>query len=186
LEKWNEDTIKEHQEKMINYFLETFYLSEPYKSKSNWNTTVTESTAFSPLDSDATDLAEGNKPVELRVFDYVIKVKTWQDVFIKFIEQTKHNAKFDFEYILRNQGELFNRNETILKWIKLKNIIDDKIELSDRYKTLNGKTWANTTNLTEDELFLHVNISASTCMARITNIMNKFNISDKDVEINLK
>jgi hypothetical protein len=185
LNNWNEDSIKTHQEKMIAYFLKTFDLPDAYKTRSNWSTTVIESTTFSPVHSDAADLAEGNKPVELRVFDNVIKVRTWQDVFIKFIEQVKNSKIIDFEYILQNQTELFNRNEVILKWKILKNIIEDKVQLSDRYKNLNGKTWKNIENLKEDELFLHINISASTCMNRISNIMNKFNISEKDVEIDL-
>ncbi|MCL1994189.1 MAG: DUF262 domain-containing HNH endonuclease family protein [Spirochaetes bacterium] len=183
---WNEKSIKEHQENMIKWFLDTFPLSESYKFESNWNTIVTESKTFSPLDNDAVDLAEGNKPVELRIYNNTFKVKTWQDVFIKFIEHIKNNKNIDFEYILENQIELFNKTETIISWLKLKEIIEDKIELSNRYKTINGKTWKNVPNLNDNEIFIHINISAYTCITRINNIMNKFNISNNDVEIDLK
>jgi len=183
---WNEESIKKHQEKMINWFLETFSLPDAYKSNSNWSTVVIESTSFFPLDNDAADIAEGNKPIELRIFDNVIKVATWQDVFIKFIEFTKSNNTFDFDYILENQNELFNRNETLVKWSNLKLVIEDKIDLTNRYKTFKGKTWDKVNNLNNEELFIHVNISASACMTRIASVMNKFNLSENDVEIKLR
>jgi len=183
---WNEESIKKHQEKMINWFLETFSLPDAYKSNSNWSTVVIESTSFFPLDNDAADIAEGNKPIELRIFDNVIKVATWQDVFIKFIEFTKSNNTFDFDYILENQNELFNRNETLVKWSNLKLVIEDKIDLTNRYKTFKGKTWDKVNNLNNEELFIHVNISASACMTRIASVMNKFNLSKNDVEIKLR
>jgi len=183
---WNENVIKEHQENMINWFLDTFPLPEAYKFESNWNTTVTESKTFSPVDNDAVDVAEGNKPVELRIFNNVIKVKTWQDVFLKFIEHTKNNKNIDFSYLIQNQIEIFNRDDTIINWRKLKEIIDDRIELTDRYKTLNGKTWEKVVDLTDAEIFIHINISAYSCIMRIANIMNKFNFSNNDVEIDLK
>ena len=183
---WNESSINEHQENMINWFLETFSLPESYRFESNWNTTVTESKTFSPLDNDAGDVAEGNKPVELRVNDNIIKVKTWQDVFLKFIDYARKGKNVDFDYILQNQIEMFNRDDTIISWHRLKEIIDKKIELTDRYKNINGKTWEKVTNLNDDEIFIHINISAYSCMMRIANIMNKFNFSSSDVEINLK
>ena len=183
---WNENIIKEHQENMINWFLDTFSLPEAYKFESNWNTTITESKTFSPLDNDAVDIAEGNKPVELRIYNNAIKVKTWQNVFIKFIEHSKNNKNIDFSYLIQNQMEIFNRDDTIINWRKLKEIIDDKIELSDRYKTLNEKTWEKVIDLTDDEIFIHINISAYSCIMRIANIMNKFNFSNNDVEIDLK
>jgi len=183
---WNESSINEHQENMINWFLETFSLPESYRFESNWNTTVTESKTFSPLDNDAGDVAEGNKPVELRINDNIIKVKTWQDVFLKFIDYARKGKNVDFDYILQNQIEMFNRDDTIISWHRLKEIIDKKIELTDRYKNINGKTWEKVTNLNDDEIFIHINISAYSCMMRIANIMNKFNFSSSDVEINLK
>ena len=184
-DSWNEDSIQEHQVKMIDWFLKTFPLPDAYQSNSNWNTTVIESTTFSPLYNDATDIAEGNKPIELRIFENAIKVNTWQDVFIKFIEFAKNNKNFDFDYILENQYELFNKNETILKWTKLKSLIEERIDLTNRYKTFKGKVWDKVINLSNEELFIHINISASTCITRIANVMNKFNISENEVEIKL-
>lgn len=61
---------------MINWFLETFPIADQYKHASNWNTKELDVTEFSPLDNDAGDIAEGNKPLKLKIDDYEIKVST--------------------------------------------------------------------------------------------------------------
>lgn len=183
---WDEQSIKEHQSNMINWFLDTFPLPELYKNKENWNTQIIRSTSFSPLDSDAGEIAEGNKPIELGIKGKVIKVKSWQDVFIKFLKYLRDDPDFDFEFILDNQSELFGRNETIVKWSTLKDLIDSKIELSNRYKTFEGKVWNKVKKLDDNLSFIHINMSASNCMTRIGNVMDKFNISGNSIEIKLK
>lgn len=183
---WDEASIKDHQTNMVNWFLSTFPLPLEFKEKSNWNTQTIENTSFSPLDSDAGEMAEGNKPVELHISDDIIKVKTWQDVFIKFLKYLRDSPDFDFEFILDNQTELFRREQTIIKWDSLKELIDAKVHLSTRYKTFNGKVWDKEKELTDDLLFIHINISASNCMTRIGNIMQKFNMAENYVEIKLK
>ena len=184
--RWNEESIKEHQSKMINWFLETFPLPEAFRSSSNWNTNVTnEKESISPMNSDIVDIITSNKPQELRVFDSIFKVKTWQDVFINFIDFTRKSDLFDFEFILDNQEELFGRNTTIIKWIHLKPLIDEGITEKNRYKSLQGLTFDKVINLSNDVLFIHVNISARDCMTRIERIMEKFNLSENDVEIKL-
>jgi uncharacterized protein with ParB-like and HNH nuclease domain len=183
---WNEDSLKEHQLNMVKWFLSTFPLPEEFKEKANWNTQKIENTSFSPLDSDAGEMAEGNKPVELLINEEVIKVKTWQDVFIKFLKYLKDNPAYDFEFILDNQTELFRRDETIIKWSSLKELIDAKVDLSSRFKTFSGKVWDKEKELNDDLLFVHINISASACMTRIGNVMQKFNMAESSVEIRLK
>ena len=183
---WNEQSIKEHQSNMINWLLEAFPLPEEYKEKANWNTQIVENTIFSPLDTDAGEMAEGNKPIELHINKNVIKVKSWQDVFIKFLRYLKDSPEFDFDFILNNQSELFSREETIIKWSTLKELIDTKIDLSTRFKTFDGKVWDKVKELDEDLLFIHINISASRCMFRIANIMEKFTLSESFVEIRLR
>ncbi|MAN60074.1 MAG: hypothetical protein CMC08_09595 [Flavobacteriaceae bacterium] len=183
---WNEDSIKEHQLNMVKWFLSTFPLPEEFKEKANWNTQKIENTSFSPLDSDAGEMAEGNKPVELLINDEVIKVKTWQDVFIKFLKYLRDNPAYDFEFILDNQTELFRRDEAIIKWSSLKELIDAKVDLSSRFKTFNGKVWDKEKELNDELLFVHINISASACMSRIGNVMQKFNMAENSVEIRLK
>jgi len=183
---WNRQSIKEHQKNMIGWFLETFPLPEEYKYKNNWNTETKESEWFSPLDTDAGNIAEGNKPTELRIFDEKIKVKTWQDVFINFLKYIKDTPKYDFELILDNQRELFGRDDAILKWPALKALIDANIDLSSRYKTFDGKPWNKVKKLDDNVLFSHINISASACITRIANVMNKLFIEQDSVKIRLK
>ena len=183
---WNEQSIKEHQTNMASWFLETFPLPEQYKDKANWNTQTIENTLFSPLDTDAGDTAEGNKPVELQIFDDVIKVNSWQDVFIKFLKYLKDRTEYDFDYILDNQLEMFRRDETILKWRSLKELIDANVDLSNRYKSFDGKTWDKVKELNDDLLFIHINISSSNCMTRIASVMEKLFLPENSIQIKLK
>jgi uncharacterized protein with ParB-like and HNH nuclease domain len=183
---WNEQSIMEHQANMINSFLATFPLPDEYKEKANWNTQSKENTSFSPLDIDANETAEGNKPVELHIEGNIIKVKTWQDVFIKFLKYLKDSPDYDFGFIMDNQTELFKREDTIVKWRTLKDIIDTNVDLSSRFKTFDGKVWDKVKDLDDDLIFIHINISASNCMTRIANVMNKFNMDEESVKVLLR
>lgn len=171
---------------MVNWFLETFPLPEPFRNKANWNSQIIDSSLFSPLDTDAGDIAEGNKPVELQIFNDSFKVNSWQDVFIKFLKYLKDRTEYDFEYILDNQLEIFRRDETIIKWSSLKELIDSNIDLTNRYKTFEGKVWDKVKELDDELLFIHINMSASSCMSRIASVMEKFFLSDNSVQIKLK
>ena len=183
---WNEQSIIEHQENMTNSFLATFPLPDEYREKANWNTQSKENTTFSPLDIDANETAEGNKPVELHIEGNIIKVKTWQDVFIKFLKYLKDNPAYDFGFIVDNQTELFKREDTIIKWRTLKEIIDTNVDMSNRFKTFDGKVWDKVRDLDDELIFIHINISASTCMTRISNVMNKFNMNEESVKVLLR
>lgn len=183
---WNEQSIIEHQENMITSFLATFPLPDEYKEKANWNTQSKENTTFSPLDIDANEIAEGNKPVELHIEGNILKVKTWQDVFIKFLKYLKDSPAYDFGFIMDNQTELFKREDTIVKWRTLKDIIDTNVDLSSRFKTFDGKIWDKVKDLDEDLIFIHINISASNCMTRVSNVMNKFDMNEESVKVLLR
>jgi len=182
---WSEQSIKEHQKNMINWLLEAFPLPEQYKDKENWNTQIVKSTLFSPLDTDAGDIAKGIKPEELQIFDDIIKVNSWQDVFIQFLKYLKEKPDYDFRHVLDNQLGIFGKDEIILKWSSLKELIDSNIDLTNRYKTFDGKVWNKVKELNDDLLFIHVNISAATCMSRIASLMNKFFFSEDSVQIKL-
>ncbi len=185
-ERWDEESIKQHQDTLINWFLDTFPLPEEYKDKSNWNTQINETTLFSPLDTDAGNIAEGNKPSELIIFNEHIKVNTWQDVFIKFLNYLRVKPDFDFQFIIDNQVELFKRDNVILEWSELKEIVDNDIEISKRYKNFDSKVWQNLKEVNDDELFIHINISASMCMSRIATIIEKLFIPEDAITIILK
>lgn len=185
-EKWNEDSIKNHQATMIDSFLKTFPLPEKYQKSSNWNTKELDVSNFSPLDNDAGDFAQGNSPLEIVINEEKFKASTWQDVFIKFMKFIKNNENYDFQFIVDNQTDIFGREEVIINWISLESIIDKHEEFSTRYKTLDGLFYNKVENLNSSVLFVHTNISAQTCMSRIANIMNKFNMPNEFVKIILK
>lgn len=185
-DKWDDVSIIDHQNKMISWFLGTFSLPDEFKEKENWNTKIIETTEFSPLDEDASEIAEGNKPSDINIENNIIKVGSWQDVFIKFIKYIKDNQDYDFEIILDNQSELFKKEDVILKWAELEGLLENNMDLTNRYKTFDRKVWDKVKSLTEDMFFIHINISASTCMTRIANIMNKFNMPENTVIIKLK
>jgi uncharacterized protein with ParB-like and HNH nuclease domain len=185
-EIWNNDSIKEHQDNMIKWFLETFSLPESHKFTSNWNSKVIEDSRISPLDNDANNTVTDNKPKEIIIEGNIIKVTTWQDVFIKFIDYIKNNNKYDFDFLLNNQFELFGSENVIINWPTLSNLVDNNIDLTTRYKTLDGKQWDKLKDISNDTLFIHINISASTCINRLAYVMNKFNMDENSVEIVLK
>ena len=183
---WNEDSIKQHQSNMINWFLETFPLPQQYQAASNYDRKKPDVTTFSPIDDDAGDWAEGNKPTKMIINGSVFNVSTWQDVFIKFITFMKEDSRYDFQFILDNQTDLFNREGVILHWGLLKTIIDKNIDLTTRYKSFDGLFPDKISNLKGDMLFIHTNISAATCMTRIASVMTKFDMPREFVIITLK
>lgn len=185
-DKWDEASMLTHQTNMITWLLATFSLPNSHQETSNWNTKVVEETKFSPLDNDAGDIAEGNKPIEITIDNKKIKATTWQDVFIKFLHFIKENQNYDFDIIIDNQNDLFGKNDVILNWSSLSLLIENNIDLTNRYKSFDGKLWDRIKEINDDVLFIHINISASTCMSRIANIMNKFNMPENSVEILLK
>lgn len=185
-DKWDEASMLTHQTNMITWLLGTFSLPNSHQETSNWNTKVVEETKFSPLDNDAGDIAEGNKPIEITIDNKKIKATTWQDVFIKFLHFIKENPNYDFDIIIDNQNDLFGKNDVILNWSSLSLLIENNIDLTNRYKSFDGKLWDRIKEINDDVLFIHINISASTCMNRIANIMNKFNMPENSVEILLK
>lgn len=183
--KWNEQSILDHQEKMIGYLLDTFPIPVAFRNTSNWNTNIQEKSSFSPLEIDTGELA-GNKPMKFKIENNEIMVRTWQDVFISFLKYMQDSPNYDFDFIIESQLELFSSNETIIRWDVLKSMIDEESKVAKKYKTLDGKLWNKVKDLNDDLLFAHINISASRCMIRIANVMEKFNMSPESVMISLK
>lgn len=184
--EWSQNQIIENQKIMINWFLQTFPLPEEYRESSNWNTKVVANTSFSPLDINSGDMAEGNKPLELHINNEVFQVKSWQDVFIKFLKYVKEIPDLDFHLISHNQNELFKREDVIINWEQLKPLISENSEISRRYKTFERKFWDKVKNLNNETVFIHVNMSASSCMQRLVSIMETLNMNKNEVKIVLR
>jgi len=183
---WNEDSIKRHQSNMINWFLQTFPLPQQYQSTPNYDRKKPDVTTFSPLDDDAGDWAEGHKPAKMIIDSKVLSVATWQDVFIKFLTFMKEDNRYDFQFVLDNQTDLFNKEGVVLNWRSLKMIIDKNLERATRYKSFDGLFPDKILNPKDDTLFIHTNISAATCMNRIASVMTKFDMPSEFVIITLK
>lgn len=183
---WNEDSIKQHQSNMINWFLQTFPLPQQYQSTPNYDRKKPDVTTFSPLDDDAGDWAEGHKPAKMIIDSKVLSVATWQDVFIKFLTFMKEDNRYDFQFVLDNQTGLFNKEGVVLNWRSLKMIIDKNLERATRYKSFDGLFPDKILNPKDDTLFIHTNISAATCMNRIASVMTKFDMPREFVIITLK
>ena len=68
----------------------------------------------------------------------------------------------------------------------LKLLISENDDLEKRYKSISGNNAVRIDNILNDLLYVHVDLSASNCMTRIANIMNKFNMEEDFVLIELK
>ncbi|MDR1974305.1 MAG: DUF262 domain-containing HNH endonuclease family protein [Bacteroidales bacterium] len=184
---WNETDIKNHQKNMISWFLDTFPLPENYKTADNWNTRSVEKSNFSPLDDEAGEIAEGNKPLKLIINSESIAVTTWQDVFIEFLKWIKKNSDYDYESILLNQEKLFGNEYIVIKWKNLKSLMEEHTKKGKFYKTFEGNLWNSKTTVLEDGLeFIHINASAKSFVSRIANIINLLGMPDNSIEIVLK
>ena len=74
----------------------------------------------------------------------------------------------------------------IVIWSSLSQIIEENLDLGRRYKTLDGKYWDSVDKISYDLIFVHLNMSASTCVKSIAYIMNMYNMPEQAVEIILK
>lgn len=185
-ETWNEASLQTHHANMIEWFLSTFPLPDTYKDRDNWKVSqeLLERTRLSPLDDDAGDFAEGNKPTEILINGGARKVFSWPQVLFRFLLHIYKSQDLDFEFVYNNQAQLFNKEDVIIKWSDVKRRIEENPDWKGRYRTLNGgKTWDKAENITDGDYLIHVNISASACMRRIANVMNRFNMPNNYVEV---
>ena len=100
---------------------------------------MNEMQEFSPLDDDAKEYAEGNKPKSIKFFDELIKVVTWQDVQLAFLKKIHDSEDYDFQFIVDNQMEIFGRENAIVSWSYFKEMIENNSDYSAKYKTLDGE-----------------------------------------------
>jgi len=187
---WNEESIIRHQDRMIKWFLETFPLPDEYKHNNNWKTStesaVVEGEYIFPLDSEDRNV-RFTKPLEIITRGKSVKVDTWVDVFLKFMKYIYDSPEYDFDIIMDNQEELFGNSDTIVRWAKLKDMIeDDPDSYWKDYRTLDGKTYQEVDRLDSETLFINVNMSARRCLRRISSVMEKLNMESEEVKIRIK
>ncbi|MDH6306842.1 uncharacterized protein with ParB-like and HNH nuclease domain [Parabacteroides sp. PF5-5] len=184
---WNKSDIENHRDNMTRWFLDTFPLPERNKTIDNWSTKSIDTTIFSPLDEEAGEIAEGNKPKELKIGSEYFKTGSWQYLFIKLLKWIKNSNVYDYDVIVSNQDRLFGNSDIIITWRNLKRKIEENDSLKKRYKTFDGNFLYSKQTILEDNLELvHVNASARTFINRISGIMNQLGMPENFVEIILK
>jgi len=187
---WNEESIIRHRDRMIKWFLETFPLPDEYKHSNNWKTSTesveVEGEYIFPLDNEDRNV-RFTKPLEIITRGKSVKVETWVDVFLKFMKYIYDSPEYDFDIIMDNQEELFGNSDTIVRWAKLKDMIeDDPDSYWKDYRTLDGKTYQEVDRLDSETLFVNVRMSAQKCLRRISNVMEKFNMDGDEVKVRIK
>jgi uncharacterized protein with ParB-like and HNH nuclease domain len=187
---WNEESIIRHQDRMIKWFLETFPLPDEYKHSNNWKTSTESSEVegeyIFPLDNEDRNV-RFTKPLEIITRGKSVKVDTWVDVFLKFMKYIYDSPEYDFDIIMDNQKELFGNSDTIVRWAKLKDMIEDDPDSCWKdYRTLDGKTYQEVDRIDSETLFINVNMSARRCLRRISSVMEKLNMESEEVKIRIK
>ena len=177
---------------MIDDFLTVFDLPQQFQLSPNWNQIVKDQVfndEISPLDDEASTIVTGSKPKSIIIDDQIFKVSNWQDVFINFLKFIKDCEIFDLQTIIDNQTEIFNKNYVLIKYSELKDQLNDDPSLCKKYKSFDSDLIHNlinkSNNIDDNEIFIHINISANTCIKRIANIMNEFDINEDFVKISI-
>lgn len=178
--KWNENSILKHQSDMIRDFLSTFPVPEPFASGENW-VEKTDDEFIYPNDN---DLGEYTKPRELHMENDIYPTKGWQDLFLKFLKHILEISQSDFKSIEENQITLFNRSNIIVKWRSLSDSFDEN-KLKN-YKTLDGSEVNLSSIHDDDDLIIHVGITASECLSRISTVVESLCLPSDYVKIKLK
>lgn len=186
--RWDEKALEEHQEKMINDFLQTFSLPEEFQNAPNWSNKDEKdkngSIEVRPFVDEGDDDVKGSKPFKLIIGENEYEIKTWQDVYLTFMRYVHSSNEYDFEILMLNQEELFGRADAIVLWKVIENLgYEDRRKYETKYKTMYGKFFYSGIPLTDNTLFFHINISADMCLRRIANMMQKFGMDQDFVKV---
>lgn len=180
-ERWSLESILSHQKVMINAFIDTFSLPDEYQRAENWKQRVTEGyTDFSPLDDGIHRLLAGEKPVSIRLDDVTAPVHLWQEVFLNFIKLVTQK-RTTLQYLKGNQKPLFNKDNALLTWRELQQ--DPGLVQKRYYKNLAGEFPFQAVEPSDDDEFVHIDISSSTCICRIAKTMADLGMSKDCVSI---
>ena len=109
-EQWREESILDHQDRMISLFLDTFSLPDEYKQTNNWkddSDQKTESVIY-PFDG-SLEWAKGTKPKQLRVYQQTYEVKNWSGTLLQFVKYFKYQEPAALEELMLNQQYLVER-----------------------------------------------------------------------------
>ena len=186
-DRWDEFVLKKHQDKMIEWLIETFPVSDKYKKGNNFRSELSKDDDWvSIFDSDIKEIVKGNKPEFLKINDEEFAVKSWRDVFISFLSFIRR--KNDFVRILNNQNEILgkSKNTIIMNYETLRPHVEDNEQIAERYKSFDGVLLKNMKNINQDELFVFVNMNAETIISKIAKIMNELYLDQSLVKVKIK
>jgi hypothetical protein len=100
------------------------------------------------------------------------------------LKRIREVSESDFESVVENQISLFNRSNIILKWRNLNDSYDEN--RLKNYKTLDGSDVNLIGNHDDDDIIIHVGITASECLSRISAVIDSLSLSSDYVKIKLK
>lgn len=183
-ERWTLESILLHQKVMIDAFIDTFSLPDEYQRAENWKQRVAEvHTDFSPLDDGIHRLLAGKKPVSIRLDDVTAPVNSWQEVFLNFIKLVTQK-RTTLQYLKNHQKPLFNKDNALLTWRELQQ--DPGLVQKRYYKNLTGEFPFQAVEPSDDDEFVHIDISSSTCICRIAKTMEDLGMSKNSVSITIQ
>ena len=182
-ERWTLESILSHQRVMIDAFIDTFSLPEEYQGAENWKPISQVRKEFSPLDSGIHRLLAGEKPLSIRLDDVTASAHSWQEVILNFIKLVTQK-RTTLQYLKDNQKRLFNRDNALLTWRDLRQ--DPDLVQKRYYKNLAGEFPFQAVEPRDDDEFVHIDISSSTCILRIAKTMTDLGMNKDSVSITIQ
>lgn len=187
-EQWCEESILDHQDRMISLFLDTFSLPDKYKLANNWRDASKQTTGmlFYPLESDPTILT-GCKPKAVVLFGESFPTKTWREAMLIFFKQILESDPRARALLLSNQLETFGKSNAFIPWKELRKEIHEhsKPDYKWRFKTLDNKFCEELKEIDEECLFIYVNHSRIAIIDRIARAMRLLDLDSEEVIIKL-
>ncbi len=183
-EQWCEESILDHQDRMISLFLDTFSLPDEYKLANNWRDADKEATEmlFYPLESDPTILTK-RKPKAVVLFGSTIEVKSWRTLLLLFFKNLFDQHPQAKSILFDNQKEVLGRADALILWKDLKS---KQISYKHLYKTIDNKHCYNATdNIADDCICINATLNTQALIDRIARVMRLLDLDSEEVVIKL-
>lgn len=183
-EQWCEESILDHQNRMISLFLDTFALPDEYKLANNWRDASKQTTEmlFYPLESDPTILTK-RKPKEIVLFGNTIEVKSWRTLLLLFFKNLFDQHPQAKSILFDNQKEVLGRADALILWKDLKS---KPVSYRHLYKTIDNKHCYNATdNIADDCICINATLNTQALIDRIARVMRLLDLDSEEVIIKL-
>jgi len=163
---WNEQSILEHQGKMINWFLETFPLPDEYKTASNWDTNIKVS----------------DEPEELNLSDFYDydftfkKIQTAEFLGNKLSPQEYSEKKWTYfpaaNLYYTIAKKLFEETPEIYNWDEVRKILEIRTEFQKGYDKIS------------ENIFIRISpLSADNAMKKLLKLCDCIGLKEDDLVI---